>query len=113
MLFTMQKNFISPSSSNLLNFLARQMSEHYLNHPTFGLLSRLCRVDEFRSLFTTLYAQRLFFLITTSPDGVQFEPVSRADAKLMVENQMRSLRRGGTDTDQKNLQHIYRRTFSQ
>jgi PII interaction protein X len=89
------------------------MSEHYLNHPTFGLLSRLCRVDEFRSLFTTLYAQRLFFLITTSPDGVQFEPVSRADAKLMVENQMRSLRRGGTDNEQKNLQHIYKRTFSQ
>jgi PII interaction protein X len=113
MLFTIQKKFIPPSSSNLLNFLARQMSEHYLNHPTFGLLSRLCRVDEFRSLFTTLYAQRLFFLITTSPDGVQFEPVSRADAKLMVENQMRSLRRGGSDIDQKNLQHIYKRTFSQ
>nr|WP_323261412.1 PipX family protein [Pseudanabaena galeata] len=113
MLFTIQKKFTSPSSSNLLNFLACQMSEHYLNHPTFGLLSRLCRVDEFRSLFTTLYAQRLFFLITTGPDGVQFEPVSRADAKLMVENQMRSLRRGGTDTDQKNLQHIYKRTFSQ
>ncbi len=89
------------------------MSEHYLDHPTFGLLSRLCKVDEFRSLFTTLYAQRLFFLITTSPDGVQFDPVSRSDAKLMVENQMRSLRRGGTDTDQKTLQHIYKRTFSQ
>jgi len=89
------------------------MSEHYLNHPTFGLLSRLCRVDEFRSLFTTLYAQRLFFLITTSPDGVQFEPVSRADAKLMVETQMRLVRRDGSETDQKNLQHIYKRTFSQ
>ncbi|MCY7334204.1 MAG: PipX family protein [Pseudanabaena sp. CAN_BIN31] len=89
------------------------MSEHYLNHPTFGLLSRLCRIDEFRSLFTTLYAQRLFFLITTSPNGVQFDPVSRADAKLMLENQMRSTRREGTVTDQKTLQHIYKRTFSQ
>lgn len=89
------------------------MSEHYLNHPTFGLLSRLCKVDEFRSLFTTLYAQRLFFLITSSAEGLQFDPVSRADAKLMLETQMRSLRRGGSDTDQKNLQHIYKRTFSQ
>ena len=89
------------------------MPEHYLNHPTFGLLSRLCKVDEFRSLFTTLYAQRLFFLITTSPDGVQFDPVSRADAKLMLENQMRSMRRVGSDSDQKDLQHIYKRTFSQ
>lgn len=89
------------------------MSEHYLNHPTFGLLSRLCKVDEFRSLFTTLYAQRLFFLITSSAEGLQFDPVSRADAKLMLETQMRSVRRGGSDTDQKNLQHIYKRTFSQ
>ena len=89
------------------------MSEHYLNHPTFGLLSRLCKVDEFRSLFTTLYAQRLFFLITSSAEGLQFDPVSRADAKLMLETQMRSLRRGGSDTEQKNLQHIYKRTFSQ
>ena len=89
------------------------MSEHYLNHPTFGLLSRLCKVDEFRSLFTTLYAQRLFLLITSSAEGLQFDPVSRADAKLMLETQMRSLRRGGSDTDQKNLQHIYKRTFSQ
>jgi len=89
------------------------MSEHYLNHPTFGLLSRLCKVDELRSLFTTLYAQRLFFMITSTPEGIQFEPISRADAKLMVENQMRSLRRIGTDIDQKNLQHIYKRTFSQ
>ena len=89
------------------------MSEHYLNHPTFGLLSRLCKVDEFRSLFTTLYAQRLFFLITSSAEGIQFDPVSRADAKLMLETQIRSLRRGGSDIDQKNLQHIYKRTFSQ
>ncbi len=89
------------------------MTEHYLNHPTFGLLSRLCRIDEFRSLFTTLYAQRLFFLITATPNGVQFDPVSRADAKLMLENQMRSMRREGTSTEQKTLQHIYKRTFSQ
>ncbi len=89
------------------------MPEYYLNHPTFGLLSRLCKVDEFRSLFTTLYAQRLFFLITTSPDGVQFDPVPRGDAKLMLENQMRSMRRVGSDSDQKDLQHIYKRTFSQ
>ena len=89
------------------------MAEHYLNHPNFGLISCLCRVDEFHSLFTTLFSQRLFLLTTISPNGISFESVPRADAKLMVENQMRSLRRGGTDTDQKTLQHIYKRTFSQ
>jgi PII interaction protein X len=88
------------------------MSENYLNHPTFGLLSRVCAVDEYRSLFTTLYAQRLFFLITNSPSGVQFEPVSRADAKLQVENRLRSLRRIGPVSEQEVLQNVYKRTFS-
>jgi PII interaction protein X len=86
------------------------MSENYLNHPTFGLLSRICEVDEQRSLFTTLYAQRLFFLITYLPSGVQFEPISRADAKLLVENRLRMLRRQGLEQD--SLQLVYKRTFS-
>jgi PII interaction protein X len=87
------------------------MSETYLNHPTFGLLSRICIVEENRSLFTTLYAQRLFFLIITGPSSVQFEPVTRADARLMVENRLRALRRTGTIDDHNNLQTIYKRTF--
>ena len=87
------------------------MSETYLNHPTFGLLSRICTVDENRSLFTTLYAQRLFFLIVTGPSGVQFEPVTRADARLMVENRMRALRRTGTIDELNYIQMIYKRTF--
>jgi len=86
------------------------MAENYLNHPTFGLLTRICEIDEHKSLFTTLYAQRLFFLITSQPSGVQFEPVSRADAKLMVENRLRMLRRQGLDQD--GLQMFYKRTFS-
>lgn len=88
------------------------MSETYLNHPNFGLLSRVCLVDEGRSLFTTLYAQRLFFLIVTSPSGVQFEPVGRGDARLLVENRLRSLRRAGTAEEHDVLQGIYKRTFS-
>jgi PII interaction protein X len=87
------------------------MSETYLNHPTFGLLSRICTVDENRSLFTTLYAQRLFFLIVTGTGGVQFEPVTRADARLMVENRMRALRRTGTIDELNYIQMIYKRTF--
>ncbi|WP_146048795.1 PII-interacting protein PipX family protein [Pseudanabaena sp. BC1403] len=43
------------------------MTEHYLNHPNFGLISCLCRVDEFHDLFTTLFSQRLFLLTTISP----------------------------------------------
>jgi PII interaction protein X len=87
------------------------MSETYLNHPTFGLLSRVCAIDEYRSLFTTLYAQRLFFLIVTGPGGVQFEPVTRADARLLVENRLRAARRTGTLDEQNYLQTVYKRTF--
>ncbi len=87
------------------------MLETYLNHPTFGLLSRICIVDEHRSLFTTLYAQRLFFQIVSGPGSVQFEPVTRADARLQVENRMRALRRAGTMDEHNNLQTIYKRTF--
>ncbi len=89
------------------------MAEHYLNHPNFGLISCLCRVDEFHGLFTTIFSQRLFLLTTISPNGISFESVPRADAKLMVENQMRSLRHIGSHTDQKDLRHIYKRTFPQ
>jgi hypothetical protein len=43
-------------------------AETYLNHPTFGLLFRVCLVEENQELFTTLYAQRLFFMVTTGSD---------------------------------------------
>ncbi len=93
------------------------MFEKYLNHPTFGLLTRICLVDEQRGLFTTLYAQRLFFLITisnsgTAPGGLQFETVSRNDAKLMMENRLRSLRRSGEDEEHVTLQTLYKRSFA-
>ncbi|AFY75326.1 Protein of unknown function (DUF3539) [Synechococcus sp. PCC 7502] len=88
------------------------MSETYLNHPTFGLLSRVCLVDEHRSLFTTLYAQRLFFLIIQSPSGLQFDPITRSDAKMMVENRMRAVKRQGYFDEHDTLQIIYKRTFS-
>ncbi|MBC7823256.1 MAG: DUF3539 family protein, partial [Candidatus Parcubacteria bacterium] len=41
-------------------------TETYLNHPTFGLLFRVCSVEDKRELFSTLYAQRLFFIVSNS-----------------------------------------------
>ena len=87
--------------------------ETYLNHPTFGLLFRVCLVEEKQELFTTLYAQRLFFLVVSEPTGIKFDPMSRADARLMVENRLRMLRRTGQTTDYKALQVIHQRTFLQ
>ena len=85
--------------------------ENYLNHPTFGLLSRVCLVEESRELFTTLYAQRLFFIVTSKASGVEFEAVGRTDAKLLVENRLRTLRRTGMQTEYAQVQIVHKQTF--
>lgn len=87
--------------------------ENYLNHPTFGLLFRMCLVEENQELFATLYAQRLFFLVTTSSAGVQFSPISRTDAKLTIEARLRNLRRAGQIKEHEQLNVLYRQTFHQ
>ncbi|MBO9998912.1 MAG: PipX family protein [Cyanobacteria bacterium SID2] len=68
-------------------------TETYLNHPTFGLLFRVCPIGENQELFTTLYAQRLFFVVTNDSEGFRFEPIARGDARTVVENRLRQLRR--------------------
>lgn len=87
-------------------------SETYLNHPTFGLLYRICTLGESRELFTTLYAQRLFFTVITKPDGVIIEPITRSEARLLVDRRIRELRLLDSSTEQcTELQIIYKRTF--
>jgi PII interaction protein X len=86
-------------------------NEIYLNHPTFGLLYRVCLLDENQELFTTLYAQRLFFLVKTEADRVSFEPIGRSDARLLVETRLRTLRRNSTGPEFISLNEIYKRTF--
>lgn len=86
-------------------------TENYLNHPTFGLLYRICLIEEHQELFTTLYAQRLFFLVTTGPSGVKFEPIGRSEARLLLENRLRLLRRSGQYQDYDRLQKILQNTF--
>jgi PII interaction protein X len=85
--------------------------ENYINHPNFGLLYRVCPVDDNQELFTTLYAQRLFFLVTHGPKGIRFEPLGRSDARLMVEMRLRQFRRLGQTADYQKLQEIHKNTF--
>jgi PII interaction protein X len=87
------QNMSSTSSSSA--HLSGLSAENYLNHPTFGLLFRICYTEQDQELFSTLYAQRLFFIVTMKPTGLQFESISRSTAKVVVEAQMRSLRRNG------------------
>ncbi len=86
-------------------------NETYLNHPTFGLLYRVCLVKDNQELFTTLYAQRLFFLVTIQAEKLIFEPISRSDARLLVETRLRQLRYSESLTKYQQLQTAYQRIF--
>jgi PII interaction protein X len=86
-------------------------TESYLNHPNFGLLYRLCTLDGNQEIFTTLYAQRLFFLVTTTPDQVNFETITRAQARLAIDNRLRSLRRLGASSEYQKLLELYKKSF--
>lgn len=88
-----------------------QNNEAYLNHPTFGLLFRICPVGDGQELFTTLYAQRLFFVVAQGTMGLDFSPLGRSEARLMVENRLRHLRRTGGTDDFQTLNVVYRQTF--
>lgn len=86
-------------------------SENYLNHPTFGLLYRICVVEENQELFTTLYAQRIFFLVTNNSTGLSFQPVTRAEARLTIDNRIRLLRRNGQLQECQELQAMMQKNF--
>ncbi|AFZ14578.1 hypothetical protein Cri9333_3768 [Crinalium epipsammum PCC 9333] len=86
-------------------------NETYLNHPTFGLLYRICLLDENQELFTTLYAQRIFFLVKMNANEQTFEPITRADARQMVESRLRNFRRNGQAQEYQQLQAIHQKTF--
>jgi PII interaction protein X len=86
-------------------------SENYLNHPTFGLLYRICVVEDNQELFTTLYAQRVFFLVTNNPTGISFQPVTRSDARLTIDNRIRLLRRNGQILESQQLQTLTQQNF--
>lgn len=88
-----------------------QSRETYLNHPTFGLLYRICLIQDNQELFTTLYAQRLFFVVTFNDSRLVFEPMSRSDARMLVEARLRRMRNLESSEQYQQLQEIYKRTF--
>jgi PII interaction protein X len=86
-------------------------TETYINHPTWGLLYRICMVDETQDLFTTLYAQRLFFVVTNDIKGIKFQSIGRTEARMLLENRLRILRRNGQYQEYDQLQSVFQRTF--
>lgn len=86
-------------------------TEVYINHPNFGLLYRLCVIDKNQELFTTLYAQRLFFKVTVQSQDIRFEPLSRGEARILMENKLRSLRSDGEWEAYQEINKLYGNTF--
>ena len=72
-------------------------SERYLNHPTFGMLYRVAPVAEGTDLYATLYAQRIFFLVTLQSRGASFEVIPLMDARHYAEQNLARARREGQD----------------
>ncbi len=87
-------------------------TETYLNHPTFGLLFRVCVIDEGKEIFTTLYAHRLFFLVLTPTKGPrEFQSMNRSEARSLVETRMRLLRQKGNTPEFQTLQGTFKILF--
>ena len=72
-------------------------SERYLNHPTFGMLYRVAPVAEGKDLYATLYAQRIFFLVTLQNRGACFEVIPLMDARHHAEQNLARSRREGPE----------------
>ena len=72
-------------------------TERYLNHPTFGLLYRVAQTGEGRDLYATLYAQRMFFVVTLQERGAQFEVLPLMDARHIAEQNLARARRDGPE----------------
>ena len=86
-------------------------TETYLNHPNFGLLYRVCLLGDNQGIFTTLYAQRLFFLVKMSAEGISFESISRSDARLLIEQRLRKLRLERSMDEYNILYPLYQQMF--
>ena len=68
-------------------------AERYLNHPTFGMLYLVSSASNDRDIYATLYAQKIFFLVTSQPRGAAFEVIPYLDARHYAEMNLSRCRR--------------------
>ncbi|MFN9644107.1 MAG: PipX family protein [Cyanobacteriota bacterium] len=85
-------------------------AERYLSHPTFGMLYRVAPAGENRDLFATLYAQRIFFLVTLQTKGASFEVIPQSDARHVAEQNLARARREGP-AEQARWRQLFDQTF--
>ena len=85
-------------------------AERYLNHPTFGMLYLVSPASNARDVYATLYAQKIFFLVTLQPRGATFEVIPYMDARHYSEMHMAKCRREKS-SDMDVWQELFNQTF--
>ena len=85
-------------------------SERYLNHPTFGMLYQVSPANEGKDIYATLYAQKMFFLVSTRSREISFEIIPYLDARNQAEINLQRARRDGS-TDLSKWENLFRQTF--
>ncbi len=86
-------------------------AERYLNHPNFGMLYLVCSAGQGRDVYATLYAQKMFFLVTLEARGAQFEVIPYLDARHHAEVNLTRCRRDGS-IEINRWQELYKQTFA-
>ena len=85
-------------------------AERYLNHPTFGMLYLVSPASNGRDVYATLYAQKIFFLVTSQPRGAEFEVIPYMDARHYAEIHLSKCRRDKS-SDFAVWQELFNQTF--
>ena len=85
-------------------------SERYLNHPTFGMLYQVSPANEDKDLYATLYAQKMFFLVTIKEREILFEVIPYLDARNQAEINLQKVRRD-LSSDLDKWENLFKQTF--
>ena len=85
-------------------------AEKYLNNPNFGMLYLVAPAGNGRDVYATLYAQRMFFLVTLQPRGSEFEVIPYQDARHHAELHLSRCKRDKSE-DLDKWQQLFHQTF--
>ena len=86
-------------------------AERYLNHPNYGMLYLVSPAGKGRDVYATLYAQKIFFLVTLEARGALFEVIPYLDARYHAEMNLSQCRREKS-LEINRWQELYKQTFA-
>ena len=85
-------------------------SERYLNHPTFGMLYQVSPANQGKDIYATLYAQKMFFLVSIKQREILFEVIPYLDARNQAEINLQKGRRNNS-IDLPKWENLFKQTF--